>query len=1254
MRILAVRGENLASLAAPFELDFCAQPLAGAGLFAITGETGAGKSTILDALCLGLYGAYPRISNAGGEKAPDPGGKDITGKDPRALLRRGAGRGFAEVDFLALDGQAYRVRWEVLRARGRANGALQKPHRSLIRIADQQPLAAGAQMVLEKVQELTDFTFDQFRRTVLLAQGEFDAFLVADENERAELLEKVTGTEIYAALSRRAYEEKETRAGELRRLDDKCAGIGLLDAGTRGALTEERIQLAAAAKAALAAIDVLNGRIEHQSRLAAAREKCAQAFSLHQAARAATEELAAERAYLADVDRAELLRPKRDALARAKDAAAEAQSILVATSGLAEKARDAARDAALAREAAQCLDLEAEERFKALGPLWTRCEQLDATIGHKAGESQKAEALRLAAEVESRAGTAEAQRIEALYGQTLASRDGAAARLAARPERAILADRAEEAEELLQKRRALKTRCEETRAAFDAAAEAAQDLTGRLADLASAADALRIDRDRLAGESEARRAALDAIGEDALRERDSALADFLAALREGAMILERRAQAQRDLVEAKEASATEMAAIETGKAQLSAGRADQAAHKAARAEITELIDLADATEAPHSLRLRASLIAGEPCPVCGGADHPHAERAGAGAAFVARIRARRAELDRLLALAASAVENAGGALAEAEARHSVALRRGERALSDFSEAAAAYAARFDDLESRRSALAFRAPLTAAPDAGPEPALRLAAIVAAARAELAAPLGRAKTLRADLEALRLRLAEAAADLERQSAEAAARRQALHESEVTRTAADMSLRELGDRLTSIDRELGPFLSAADLALAQIDRDPQAAIAQVRDLAETYRSSRADLTASEAALQSLEPMRAAAREAAGIAIRRFEAVGAEAASRAADLGAAEKERGGLLDGEPTGAHRTRHNEIRRAARASLERAREAETTAGQGLAAAANGEANAKAHLAAAERALIEAEAAFGAALASAEFTIARAAELLDVAREAREALRAKIEAIDKALAQAATSLSERQGDLADLLAQGDAEAEPDALREEVAALQEKLDAAQRRAGAIDNQLAADAAARGEAAALMLKIESARADLAIWQAVDEAIGSASGDKFRRFAQGITLDHLVALANRHLSALAPRYRLERAAASDLSIHVIDRDMGDERRATRSLSGGERFLASLSLAIALSGLEGRQAFVDTLFVDEGFGSLDAETLDLAIDALEALHGCGRKVGVVTHVAAMIERIAVQVRVEKLGNGRSRVKITQPGMAAPP
>lgn len=98
--------------------------------------------------------------------------------------------------------------------------------------------------------------------------------------------------------------------------------------------------------------------------------------------------------------------------------------------------------------------------------------------------------------------------------------------------------------------------------------------------------------------------------------------------------------------------------------------------------------------------------------------------------------------------------------------------------------------------------------------------------------------------------------------------------------------------------------------------------------------------------------------------------------------------------------------------------------------------------------------------------------------------------------------------------------------------------------------------------------------------------------------------------------------------------------------RATRSLSGGERFPVSLALALGLSGLEGRTFFVDTLLIDEGFGSLDAETLDVAADALEPLQGRGQKVGVITHVAAMIERIAVQVRFEKRGAGRSEIRIS--------
>lgn len=192
----------------------------------------------------------------------------------------------------------------------------------------------------------------------------------------------------------------------------------------------------------------------------------------------------------------------------------------------------------------------------------------------------------------------------------------------------------------------------------------------------------------------------------------------------------------------------------------------------------------------------------------------------------------------------------------------------------------------------------------------------------------------------------------------------------------------------------------------------------------------------------------------------------------------------------------------------------------------------------------------------------------------------------------------------------------------------------------------QLRRDEQARTNAQTLAAEIDAKRTVLTVWQAVDDAIGSPDGSRFRKFVQGITLEHLVRLANDHLSALGPRYRLAQGITSDLAVHVVDRDMANELRASRSLSGGERFLVSLSLALALSGLEGRSSFVDTLFIDEGFGSLDRETLDVAIDALESLHSRGRKVAVVTHVAAMIDRIAVQVRVEKLGGGHSVVRLT--------
>ena len=185
MKILAIRLKNLASLAGPFELDFTAEPLASAGLFAITGPTGAGKSTLLDALCLALFGAVPRLGNASqSAKVPDADG-EIGSYDPRTLLRRGTGAGYAEVDFLGVDGRRYRARWEANRARDKPAGKLQNSRQSLRDLDNDQLLASQKGEYKQLLEARLGLNFEQFTRAVMLAQSEFSAFLQADDNERS-------------------------------------------------------------------------------------------------------------------------------------------------------------------------------------------------------------------------------------------------------------------------------------------------------------------------------------------------------------------------------------------------------------------------------------------------------------------------------------------------------------------------------------------------------------------------------------------------------------------------------------------------------------------------------------------------------------------------------------------------------------------------------------------------------------------------------------------------------------------------------------------------------------------------------------------------------------------------------------------------------------------------------------------------------------------------------------------------------------
>lgn len=244
MKILAIRGKNLASLEGEFEIDFASDPLKSAGIFAITGSTGAGKSTILDALCLSLFDETPRTNNAGENiQVKDVHDNTINQKDSRNILRRGTIEGYAEVDFMALNGDTYRSRWMVRRARGRADGALQKTEVRLENLSNGVEGQGTKTEILSKIVELIGLSFDQFTRAVLLAQGDFATFLKAKQSDKAELLEKLTGTEIYSKISSQIYQRTKEAEQALNLLNERIKDVRLLSDEELSILTEEKTTL---------------------------------------------------------------------------------------------------------------------------------------------------------------------------------------------------------------------------------------------------------------------------------------------------------------------------------------------------------------------------------------------------------------------------------------------------------------------------------------------------------------------------------------------------------------------------------------------------------------------------------------------------------------------------------------------------------------------------------------------------------------------------------------------------------------------------------------------------------------------------------------------------------------------------------------------------------------------------------------------------------------------------------------------------
>lgn len=1140
MKILSLRLKNLNSLKGEWKIDFTQAPFNDSGLFAITGPTGAGKTTLLDAICLALYHETPRM-------------KQVSASSNELMTRHTADC-LAEVEF-DIKGEGYRAFWSQRRSRDKIDGKLQEPKVELAKL-DGTIITTKIRDKLQLTEELSGLDFGRFTKSMLLAQGGFAAFLHANANERAELLEELTGTDIYAQLSKRVFEQTREQQGTLKELNARAQGMELLSEEQRQQ-TETDIAVAEQAQAQqYATLAQQQTYLQHIEQYQRATEQHTTAERAQHAAKHAWLAGETQRTRLAQALPANRLQPEWQQLqqsqARAQQLSQQLQQEQQQQTQLAQLGQE------LVWQARQVSQQQTQQLAAALHRLNEEQEQLTQQMASNPAAERLGEYL---------AGWREQIKVRS---QEQASLDKQQQHLL------VQQQQAQQIDTKLQQSHTLLT---------DSQAQLEQ---------AAAADIQQqqLLQQVLAGQS------LAELRQQVQRLRQQQ--PLWGQLHHDWPQLAQQRQAHTQLTEQLARQEPELTELEQ---QLQQSRMS---YKTLQEQIRDKEKLLEQEQRIRALEQhRARLQPDEACPLCGSETHPaiaeYQALDDATANSLAEKQQQRATL-----------ELQGQQLSQTVAKRQAEVEQGLRLQQQLDKEI----------------------------------IRLSERLNKALAELAISESDPELAQAEIAQRQQHLQT----LEQQLTHIDQQQEWVQKSQQLKTQAEQALSQTQHEHGLLRQQTQLLAEQITQQQLQVEQQQQRVQRQEAVLSESLQALNWPVPSDWPAWldeceqqwqrwqQQQQRVRQLTEERQQISHQQQLAIGnnEQWQARWQDLSVKYE----LTDGGTVPLVADPQTELVALAERWLNANQQWQQKATrldmlQQQASAFNSELNQQqqawqAQLAASPFASQE-------QFLSAVLTDAEQQQLTLQQQQLEQALH-KTQALLEQAEQRVLTTKQALGEQAI-----DAETQAQ-LTTQMQQLNDAISQTQQQIGGNRARLEADAERRQRQQALFDNIAAQQQNLQLWEQLNHLIGSSDGAKYRRFAQGLTLQHLVQLANQRLARLHGRYQLARKDGGELELSVIDTWQADVARDTQTLSGGESFLVSLALALALSDLVSSKTRIDSLFLDEGFGTLDAETLEVALDALDALNASGKMIGVISHIDALKERVPVQIKLSKSqGLGLSRL-----------